>query len=251
MAEMYTDSYAEWAADYDLFGEIDTLNVEERAFLDRTLAACGATTVLDCACGTGQHLVMLSRLGYEVYGSDFSEEMLAVCRANLQSRGIGAETKHCDYRALESVWDRRFDAVLCMTQSLNHMLTHDDLVAALASMRGRIRPGGVLITTQSTTHRTLKDDFRFDLVVNNRDFSRVFARDIEEHFQTVHMLDVFHGEQRRGMERHDIRIRIILDEEYRALLQEAGFAKINVYGGYDRRPYDPSASMKLIVVAGV
>ena len=87
MAEMYTDSYAEWAADYDLFGEIDTLNVEERAFLDKTLAACGATTVLDCACGTGQHLVMLSGLGYEVYGSDFSEEMLAVCRATCRAGG--------------------------------------------------------------------------------------------------------------------------------------------------------------------
>ena len=250
MAEMYTDSYAEWAADYDLFGEIDALNMEERAFLDRTLAACGATTVLDCACGTGQHLVMLSGLGYGVYGSDFSEEMLTACRANLQRMGVNVETRRCDYRALESVWDQRFGAVVCLTQSLNHMLTHEDLVAALTSMRRRIAPGGVLILTQGTTHRTLQSDYRFDLVVNNRDFSRVFARDIEEHFQTIHILDVFHSDERRGMKRHDVRIRIVLDEEYRDLLREAGFSSVNVLGGYDGRPYDRTSSMRLIVVAG-
>ena len=236
---------------YDLFGEIDTLNMEEQAFLDRTLRACGATTVLDCACGTGQHLVMLSRLGYDVHGSDFSEEMLTVCRANLQRMGVKAETRCCDYRVLESVWHQPFGAVVCLTQSLNHMLTHEDLIAALTSMRRCIAPGGVLILTQGTTHRTLQSEFRFDLVVNNRDFSRVFARDIEEHFQTIHVLDVFHSNERMGMKQHDIRIRIVLDEEYRELLQEAGFSTVAVLGGYDGRPYDRTSSMKLIVVAGV
>ena len=250
MDEATNDSYATWAADYDLFGEIDTVNVEEQAFLDRTLRACGATSVLDCACGTGQHLVMLSRLGYDVRGSDASEEMLAVCRTNLQRRGLSVETHCCDYRALESVWPQRFGALVCLTQSLNHMLTHEDLVAALTSMRRRIAPGGVLILTQSTTHRTLQSAYRFDLVVNNRDFSRVFARDIEEHFQTIHILDVFHSEGRMGMQQHDIRIRVLLDAEFRDLVREAGFASCSIFGGYDGGPYDRASSMKLIVVAG-
>ena len=250
MDEATNDSYATWAADYDLFGEIDTVNAEEQAFLDRTLHACGATSVLDCACGTGQHLVMLSQLGYDVRGSDASEEMLAVCRANLQRRGIDVATRCCDYRALEAVWPQRFGAVVCLTQSLNHMLTHEDLVAALASMRRRIAPGGVLILTQGTTHRTLQSEYRFDLVVNNRDFSRVFARDIEEHFQTIHILDVFHSEGRMDMQQHDIRIRVLLDEEFRDLVREAGFASVSILGGYDGGPYDRTTSMKLIVVAG-
>jgi SAM-dependent methyltransferase len=250
MDETTTDSYATWAADYDLFGEIDTINAEERAFLDRTLHACGAASVLDCACGTGQHLLMLSRLGYDVRGSDVSAEMLAVCRANLQRRGVDVETRCCDYRALETVWHQRFGAVVCLTQSLNHMLTHGDLIAALTSMRRCIAPGGVMILTQGTTHRTLQPEYRFDLMVNNRDFSRVFARDIEEHFQTIHVLDVFHSEARMGMQRHDIRIRILLDEEFRDLVREAGFASVSIFGDYDGRPYDRTSSMKLIVVAG-
>jgi glycine/sarcosine N-methyltransferase len=249
MSAAYEDSYATWARDYDLFGEIGVVNQAEQDFLRTVLVECGARTLLDCACGTGQHLIMLSNAGFKLFGSDRSEPMLEVCRKNLDQFNVEVETKACDYRTLESAWPRTFDAVLCLTQSLNHMLTHEDLVDALRSMRGRLDPTGVLLITQSTTHRTLQGEFRFDLVVNTRDFSRVFARDIEEHFQTIHILDVFHSEERCALERHDIRIRIILDEEYLALLKEADFSDVHIYGGYDRQAYDRAASMKLIVVA--
>jgi ubiquinone/menaquinone biosynthesis C-methylase UbiE len=249
MTTVYEDSYASWARDYDLFGEIGAVNQAERDFVRAVLVECGARTVLDCACGTGQHLIMLSNLGFELCGSDCSGPMLEVCRKNLELFRVDAETKACDYRTLESAWPQTFDAVLCLTQSLNHMLTHEDLVEALCSMRRRLEPKGVLLITQGTTHRTLESEFRFDLVVNTRDFSRVFARDIEEHFQTIHILDVFHSEERQRLEQHDIRIRIILEDEYRALLTEAGFSDVRIYGGYDRQAYDRRTSMKLIVIA--
>lgn len=249
MTTAFEDSYASWARDYDLFGEIGAVNQAERDFVRAVLAECGARTVLDCACGTGQHLIMLSNLGFKLFGSDYSEPMLEVCRKNLALFHVDAEIKVCDYRTLESAWPGTFDAVLCLTQSLNHMLAHEDLVGALRSMRRRMGPKGVLLITQGTTHRTLQSEFRFDLVVNTHDFSRVFVRDIEEHFQTIHILDVFHSEERHSLERHDIRIRIILEDEYRALLREAGFSDVHIYGGYDRQAYDRATSMKLIVVA--
>ena len=97
----YVDDYAGWASDYDLFGEIDSINADEREMLDALLKECGAASVLDCACGTGQHIVMLSQLGYEMSGSDYSAAMLDACRANLDRLGLRAELKQCDYRELE------------------------------------------------------------------------------------------------------------------------------------------------------
>ena len=41
--------------------------------------------LLDIACGTGSHAIELERLGYEVVGSDISEDMLALC----QGEGAG------------------------------------------------------------------------------------------------------------------------------------------------------------------
>jgi SAM-dependent methyltransferase len=246
---IYQDEYRDWAQDYDEFGEIDQANEAERDFLDHVLSSCGVKDVLDCACGTGQHLIMLSHLGFHLSGSDFSPAMLEACRRNLDRFDLFVPTAECDYRSLENVWEQKFDAVLCLTQALNHMLTREDLLKALLSMKERLRDDGVLIITQGTTHRTLGDEYRFSLVVNKPDFTRLFVRDIEEHFQSIHIMDIFHSADHNEMKQHDIRIRIILDDEYLSLMKEAGFSRVELFGGYDRSPYDREHSWKMIVVA--
>jgi cobalamin biosynthesis Co2+ chelatase CbiK len=160
---------------------------------------------------------------------------------------VNTATKECDYRHLDR-WDKKFDAVVCLTQALNHMLTHEDLLAALKSMYERLNDNGLIILTQGTTHRTLLDEFRFSPVVNNSEFTRILARDIEGEFQTIHILDVFHDKDRNEMKKHSVRIRIILDGEFRSLLKEAGFSRADIYGSYERAPYDRDNSWKLIAV---
>ena len=76
-----------------------------------------------------------------------------------------------------------------------------------------------------------------------------FVRDIEEEFQTIHILDIFHSENKNEMKKHDIHIKVILDEEYETLLNESGFSKVDIWGDYDQTPYDKEKSWKLIAVA--
>ncbi|HHW31978.1 MAG TPA: class I SAM-dependent methyltransferase [Clostridiaceae bacterium] len=96
--------------------------------------------------------------------------MLKVYNENLLKAGINVKIKQAD----ENAWCEKFDAVSCMTQSVAHFHTEEDLLTAFKSMYERLNEGGVLIMTQGTTHLTLQDKFRFDLVVNNKDFSRIF-----------------------------------------------------------------------------
>jgi SAM-dependent methyltransferase len=243
------DEYASWAQNYDKFGAITDINEKEKDFLSNIFERHRVKSVLDCACGTGPHLYLLSKLGIRVFGSDYSEAMLKVCRENLSKAGIEVITKQADFRYLEDVWSEKFDAMLCMTQSIAHLHTEDDLIMAFKSMHGRLNDNGILIMTQGTTHLTLQDRFRFDLVVSNRDFTRVFARDIEEGFQTINILDIYHSDNESRMETNRVRIKIILDNEYKSLLYKAGFSRIDIYGGFDMCPYDRENSRKLIVVA--
>lgn len=245
----YKDEYADWAQSYDKFGAITEINEEEEAFLASVFSKYKVKNALDCACGTGPHLYLLSKLGVDVCGSDYSEAMLKACEENLSREGIDMTLKKADFRYLEQVWVEKYDAVLCMTQSIAHLHIREDLVTAFKSMRERLNDGGVLIMTQGTTHLTLQDRFRFDLVVNNQDFSRVFSRDIGEGFQTINILDIYHSDRVNKMETNSVHIKIILDDEYESLLTEAGFSKVNIYGGYDMEPYDSEKSWKLIVVA--
>lgn len=103
--------------------------------------------------------------------------------------------------------------------------------------------------TQGTTHLTLQDRFRFNLVENNKNFSRILVRDIRNGFETLNYLDVYHSKQKDEMITHSVHLKTILDDEYRLLLSEAGFSKVHIYGGFDRAPYDKEKSWRLIVVA--
>jgi len=84
--------------------------------------------------------------------------------------------------------------------------------------------------------------------VNRQDFSRIFVKEHDHQFQTIHILDLFHSAERLQSNRYDIVYRILLDEDYRRLLAEAGFVNIQIYGGYDMSPYSEN-SRRLIVVA--
>ncbi len=241
------DIYEKFAYDYDEFGAIEDYLGDEAAFFAKLFAERGVKRVLDCACGTGQHLYMFCGMGLSVCGSDYSASMLDVARGNLEKRGIAIPLRQCDFRYLEQQFDGTFDGVVCLTTALPHMHSDEDLLLALRSMKNRLREGGVLVLTQGTTHYTLALP-PIEVVINRPDFSRVFVKEYDERFQTIRVLDLFHSQARTESAQYDIVYRILLDEDYRRLLAEAGFMDVQIYGGYDRAAYDEKSG-RLIVVA--
>lgn len=241
------DLYKEFAYDYDEFGPVETYLGDEKMFFNRLFHQRRVQTVLDCACGTGQHLLMLSELGFRVSGSDYSDAMLEVARENLQKHGKDIPLYQCDFRYLEQKHGGTFDAIICLTTALPHLHTDADLILALTSMRNRLNAGGILVLTQGITHHTLTLP-AVEVVVNRADFSRVFMKERDGAFQTIHVLDLFHAPNRLESNQYDFVYRILLDGDYRRLLMEAGFQNIQIYGDYSMRPYDEK-SRRLIVAA--
>jgi SAM-dependent methyltransferase len=88
-----------------------------------------AKSHLDVACGTGLVLEHMEKThGFRSVGIDASLPMLAIARKR---------AKHviaCDLRALAV--RKRFARITCLYDSLNHMLTRDDLFAAFHAVRG-------------------------------------------------------------------------------------------------------------------
>jgi len=241
------DIYNNFAFDYDEFGPIEEYLGDEKNFLDNLFVKNNVKTVLDCACGTGQHLYMLEQLGYQVWGSDYSEAMLKVAENNLAKHSQKTSLCQCDFRYLEQQFDTSFDAIVCLTTSLPHLHTDEDLLLALRSMKNRLNKGGLLVLTQGTTHHTLTLP-PIEVVINQEDFSRIFVKEHDNEFQTIHVLDLFHSAERLENNQYDIVYRILLDNDYRQLLSKAGFDDIQIYGDYNLSPYDET-SRRLIVVA--
>jgi len=241
------DIYEKFAYDYDEFGAIEEYLGAEKTFFESVFKKNEVKTVLDCACGTGQHLYMFSEMGLCVCGSDYSESMLEVAKHNLERHGKTMPLCQCNFRYLEHKHTDMFDAVVCLTTALPHLHTDEELATALKSMKNRLNGNGLLILTQGTTPYTLSLP-AIEVVVNRNDFSRIFVKEHNERFQTIHVLDLFHSESRNESNQYDIVYRIILDDEYRRLLSAAGFEDINIYGDYDMSDYTEK-SKRLIVVA--
>jgi SAM-dependent methyltransferase len=87
-----------------------------------------AKTHLDVACGTGLAVEYFRKRGFRSVGVDASLPMLDLARAR-DARVVAG-----DYRALPL--RRNFARITCLYDSLNHMQTEEDLVAAFASVRG-------------------------------------------------------------------------------------------------------------------
>ena len=241
------DVYEKFAYDYDEFGSIDEYLGDEKSFFERLFKKHGVDKVLDCACGTGQHLLMLSELGLCVSGSDYSESMLEVAKRNLEKHDKTVPLYQCDFRYLEQKLTDTYDAIVCLTTALPHLHADSDLITALKSMRNRLNDNGLLVLTQRTTHFTLSFP-AIEVVINRQDFSRVFVKTQDDKFLTIHVLDLFHSDNRTESNQYDIVYRIILDDEYKRLLTEAGFDDIRIYGDYDMSAYNEKSN-RLIVVA--
>ena len=98
-----------------------------------------ASSLLDVACGTGEHLLLLRPSFDHVEGVDVEPDMLAVARAKLPD----VVFTEGDMRTFDL--GRTFDAVTCLFSSVGYMADVGQLRAAVARMAAHLAPGGVLV----------------------------------------------------------------------------------------------------------
>ena len=239
------DPYRSLAGRYD---QMRRENPERAEFFRQIFAEYGVRTVLDCACGTGQDLVLFSEMGVACTGSDLSEAMLAQARGVLLSAGRELPLIQADFRCLPERFAEPFDAVVCLSNSINELLEEVDTLTALRSMRNVLRPGGLLVLDQGQTDRSLASPQRFVPIVNDRDFTRIFEIEIDadQRIQTVHILDVVHTEEVEEFHTSAVRLRIRLEQGWRSILTLAGMTRIRILGGWSGAANDPETSERLI-----
>ena len=240
------DRYEGFADRYDLFPR----DPAEPGFYRRLFARNQVAKVLDCACGTGRELILFHSLGCEVVGTDLSPAMLARARESLAAAGIDAPLSALDYRDLPGQFDRPFDAVVCLSGSLLEASSEAEMLRALRSMHAVLRDGGLLVLTQGMTDKLWRERPRFILETNSAEISRLFVIDYLDHGARFNILDISHSPEESGMKVWSIdHPRVLLGADYERLLDEAGFAEVQLFGRYDFEAYDAETSDRLIAVA--
>jgi SAM-dependent methyltransferase len=96
--------------------------------------------VLDVGCGTGEHTILLTRLGYDVLGIDFAQEAVEQARRNADAKGVGARFEVAD--AMKLPGRPRYDTIV--DSALFHIFDDTDRPKYVASLRKACAPGGVV-----------------------------------------------------------------------------------------------------------
>ena len=137
--------YAAFARFYDaLNDEPEPTSRKMLRYIDRY--APDATSVLELGCGTGAVLAGLGS-GFSLSGIDQSPEMLAIARRKCPT----ATLYQADITSFSL--DERFDVVLCVFDTLNHVPTFAGWRAVFERVSEHLRPAGLFVFDLNTVGR--------------------------------------------------------------------------------------------------
>lgn len=228
MTQWYETLFANFGKSYDkecftqgTVGEVD--------FVERELGRDRNKRILDIGCGTGRHAIELTKRGYRVTGFDLSEGQLRLAREKAAAAGVIVDFQRRD--ATQPHFEREFDlAIMFCEGAFPLMETDEKNYAILKHAAAALRPGGkFLLTTLSALFplfHSVKDflsanesgaatdQLTFDLMTFRSRAELTFADDAGQS--------------------HTIQTdeRYYTPAEMRWLLQTAGFAKVDIFGGH-------------------
>lgn len=104
--------------------------------------------VLDLACGTGNIAVNLLEKSYKVTGVDLSDEML--CEADNKSNG---EINLIKADMTDFQLDSKYDCCVCSLDSINHLLSLDDVEKCFNCVYNSLNDGGIFVFDVNTVYK--------------------------------------------------------------------------------------------------
>jgi len=106
-----------------------------------------ARTLLDCACGIGTQSFGLAAQGWQVTGCDLSPGAVGRARVLAAERAVDLAFHVADMRDLRATIEGRFDVVLAADNAVPHLLSEQDLIAALGEIHGVLVDDGLFVAS--------------------------------------------------------------------------------------------------------
>ena len=122
---------------------------EEVSSDDEAVLASERDLVADLACGTGVITRKLFDKGYDVFGVDISSDMLSRAQTSDDERGIMYLNQDiCELDLYSTI-----GTAVCICDSLNYLLSDEELEAAFGGVSNFLYPGGVFIFDCNTSYK--------------------------------------------------------------------------------------------------
>lgn len=217
LSQIYDEGWGYFAEAY--FGLVKEL------FADRY---CFDRRVLDVACGTGTLALRLARQGFSVLGVDKSPEMLAVAKAKVEpGLLLSFEIQDMKEFNVKGV----FDLALCTFDSINYLLSEEEVARYLAKISHSLKLNGFFVF-DSVTEALCRNKHHAGKL---REFSEIrflqeLSYDPKKRIATTRFIFEDGEEEMHLQKPYGLK-------ELVPLLHEAGFVICDKFSTLDGKPY--------------
>jgi glycine/sarcosine N-methyltransferase len=253
--------YDHFSSDYDRFVNWPSRLQAEMPFILQKIGPARdpkgqPLQMLDAACGTGMHVVALAKEGYAVAGADLSSGMIDYAFRNAQASDIQARFEVAGFGGLaERFGVKAFHALLCLGNSLPHLLDTQALQSAIADFAACLRPGGVLLVQNRNFDAVLANKERWMEPQSYQDIGRewLFLRFYDFEPDGLLTFNIFTLRREDGspwkQQVSATRLWPIRQFELAGALSAAGFSSLTWYGNMMGDPFNPGSSGNLVCEA--
>lgn len=223
-------SYTSFASVYDKL----TLNVDYKKRAEYIVSILNDFEIedgllLDLACGTGSLSVEFSKMGYEVIGTDASQDMLM----EAQNKAFEEEQNimFLCQRMQETDLYGTVRAIICSLDSINHLEDLEQLRKTFKCLKNFIDDGGIMVFDVNTLYKHQNVLGNNTFIYDEKDVFCVWQNRLLPDEKTVNInLDFFVKEgnvyQRFNENFNEI---AFTDEEITAACEEEGFKVVKRY----------------------
>ncbi|MEO0114474.1 MAG: class I SAM-dependent methyltransferase [candidate division WOR-3 bacterium] len=201
-------------------------------------------TILDLACGTGIPTILFAKRGYRMIGIDRAQAMLEILKK--KSQGYDITVYQADIR--DFAIPEPVDTAICLYDSINYLLTEDDLERCFHCVRKAVKNGGLFVFDLNT-------EYGLSVFWGNRESVREAgglhsiwrnSYDPETKISTLYLTCRIKGKECSFLEIHKERGYEL--STIQKILNNAGFTEINLYHHGTFAPPTP-ISIRVMVVA--
>jgi len=266
------DLYEHIAGDYDAVTGAAGRRQAAQAMLAELRRRHPFDCVLDVACGNGMHAMMLAGMGACVTAADISEAMLGQARRCASDAGLAVRWVQAPMQEIASHVEGPFDAILCLGNSLPHLLDAHQLTRTLAGFARLLAPRGVVVLGLLNYARVLARQERIVGVTRREkgtgsaaagsSAAEVPVPAADDYTEYVRFYDFLADVVRfnvlkltwsaEGACTHDLAdtlLRPYTRDEIAAACRTAGLDRIDCHAGPDFANFDEQASDTLMVIA--
>ncbi|SMO32125.1 class I SAM-dependent DNA methyltransferase [Melghirimyces algeriensis] len=209
-------------------------------FYRERLKTCQGS-ILEPAVGTGRILIPLLQEGNEVHGMDRSPEMLSLCHAHCERRGLSPQLYEEDMVSFSL--PQKYEAIIVPTGSFLLIKDRNDSIEALRCFYKHLVPGGRLIldiflqTDLQLGHVSTRTWTNAEGDLITLDEKRVKVDYIQQYTVSHMKYEKWRDKKLVQTELEYFPLRWYGVEEFRSILEQIGFSDIVISADYQYGEY--------------